>query len=401
MLNICINLHIELKKFSFSFFFFFFSFEKRYLQLFGFLSASMDINHVHELMTLTLMYLCDTAASKSSKLITELKAILKPPGPKTSKMKCQPEQGTGQTTPEPGPSTVQMNSDPRPTDISMSDDDSGFVESSDTCVSHNETEPGTDQRLSVPYDVDFNANDNGGKTLCDDDTQVHFNGVASEKNADMFTEVALNGIDKTIEPIRLDDSAKSFDYFNDDQLRGFDNSLPDSDLNKLVDLNTVDVSDKCMECIDDCTFSKSQGFVVENEHPDGTQLAPDVTLKDMQTVLDVNVKDVTCNECQDPMIHMIDELDIPFLTEMSVETEKDKEKMAEQIHVDVDVNSTPHSQIYVSQDYQKNTFINDYGQFESFSSVRDLNSDVKYTVGADGLIFLWPKYSGKLFRQVY
>ena len=65
----------------------------------------------------------------------------------------------------------------------------------------------------------------------------------SEKNADMFTEDALNGIDKTIKPIRLDDSAKSFDYFNDDQSRGFDNLLPDSDLNKLVDLNTVDVSD--------------------------------------------------------------------------------------------------------------------------------------------------------------
>ena len=272
----------------------------------------------------------------------------------------------------------------------MSDDDSGFMESSDTCVSHNEAEPGTDQQLSVPYDVDFNANDNGGKTLCDDDTQVHLNGVASEKNADMFTEVALNGIDKTIEPIGLDDSAKSFDYFNDDQSRGFDNSLPDSDLNKLVDLNTVDVSDKCTECIDDCTFSKSQGFVVENEHPDSMQLAPDVTLKDMQAVLDVNVKDVTCNECQDPTIHMIDELDIPFSTERSVEMEKDKEKMAEQIHVDVDVNSTPHSQIYVSQDYRKNTFINDYGQFESFSSVRNLNNDTKYTVGADGLIFGGP-----------
>ena len=229
-------------------------------------------------------------------------------------------------TPEPGPSTVQTNSDPGPTNVSVSDNDSGFVESSDTCVSHNEAEPGMDQQLSVPYDVDFNANDNGGKMLRDDDTQVHLNGVASEKNADMFTEDALNGIDKTIKPIGLDDSAKSFDYFNDDQSRGFDNSLPDSDLNKLVDLNTVDVSDKCMECIDDCTFSKSQGFVVENEHPDGTQLAPDVTLKDMQTVLDVNIKDVTCNQCQDPTIHMIDELDILFLTEMSVETEKDKEK---------------------------------------------------------------------------
>ena len=73
---------------------------------------------------------------------------------------------------------------------------------------------------------------------------------------------------------------------------------------------------------------------------DSMQLAPDVTLKDMQTVLDVNVKDVTCNQCQDPTIHMIDELDIPFLTEMSVETEKDKEKMAKQINVNVDVNST-------------------------------------------------------------
>ena len=173
-------------------------------------------------------------------------------------------------------------------------------------------------------------------------------------------EDALNGIDKTIEPIGLDDSAKSFDYFNDDQLRGFDNSLPDSDLNKLVDLNTVDISDKCMECIDDCTFSKSQGFVVENEHPDGKQLAPDVTLKDMQTVLDVNVKDVTYNECQDPMIHMIDELDIPFSTEMSVEMEKDKEKIAKQISVNVDVNSTAHSQMYGSQDYRKNTLINNY-----------------------------------------
>ena len=203
----------------------------------------------------------------------------------------------------------------------MSDNDNGFVESSDSCVSHNEAEPGMDQRLSVPYDVDFNGNDNGGKPLWDDDTQVHLNGVASKKNADMFTEDALNGIDKTIEPIRLDDSAKSFNYFNDDQSRGFDNSLPDSDLNKLVDLNMVDVSD-------------------------GTQLAPDVTLKDMQTVLDVNVNDVTCNQCQDPKIHMIDELNILFLTEMSVEMEKDKEKMAEQISVNVDMNSTPHSQIY-------------------------------------------------------
>ena len=119
----------------------------------------MDIDRIHEL---TLMYLRDMAASKSSKLITELKATLKPPGPKTSNTKHQPEQGTGQMTPEPGPSTVQTNSDPGPTDISMSDDDSGFVESSDTCVSHNEAEPGTDQRLSVPYDVDFNGNDNGG-----------------------------------------------------------------------------------------------------------------------------------------------------------------------------------------------------------------------------------------------
>ena len=260
-----------------------------------------------------------------------------------------------------------MNSDPGPTDISMSDDDSGFMESSDTCVSHNEAEPGTDQLLSVPYDVDLNGNDNGGKQLRDDDTQVHLNGVVSEKNADMFTEDALNGIDKTIEPIRLDDSAKSFDYFNDDQSRGFDNSLPDSDLNKLVDLNVVDVSD-------------------------GTQLVPDVTLKDVQTVLDVNVKDVTCNQCQEPMTHrsMIDELDIPFSTEMSVEMEKDKEKMAEQISVNVDVNSTPHSQIYGSQDYQKNMLINNYGKFESFSSVHDLNNDVKYTVGADGLIFGGP-----------
>ena len=181
----------------------------------------------------------------------------------------------------------------------------------------------------------------------------------------MFTEDALNGIDKTIEPIGLDDSAKSFDYFNDDQSRGFDNSIPVSNLNKLVDLNMVDVSDSM-------------------------QLAPDVTLKDMQTVLDVNVKDVTCNQCQDPTIHMIDELDIPFSTEMSVETEKDKEKMAEQISVNVDVNSTPHSQIYGSQDYRKNTLINDYGQFESFSSVRNLNNDAKYTVGADGLIFGGP-----------
>ena len=88
------------------------------------------------------MYLHDTAASKSSKLITELKATLKPPGPKTSKTKHQPKQGTGQMTPEPGPS---MTPDPRPTEISMSDDDSGFMESSDTCVSHDEAEPGTDQ----------------------------------------------------------------------------------------------------------------------------------------------------------------------------------------------------------------------------------------------------------------
>ena len=110
----------------------------------------------------------------------------------------------------------------------------------------------------------------GGKTLCHDDTQVHLNGVASGKNADMFMDVALNSIDKTIEPMGLHDSAKSFDYFNDDQSIGFENLLPDSDLNKLVDLNMVDISDKCTECIDDCTFSKSQGFVVENEHPDGT-----------------------------------------------------------------------------------------------------------------------------------
>ena len=34
--------------------------------------------------------------------------------------------------------------------------------------------------------------------------------------------------------------------------------------------------------------------------------------------------------------------------------------------------------------------INDYGKFESFSSVRDLNNDAKYTVGADGLIFGGP-----------
>ena len=181
----------------------------------------------------------------------------------------------------------------------------------------------------------------------------------------MFTEDALNGIDKTIEPIGLDDSAKSFDYFNDDQSRGFDNSLPDSDLNKLVDLNAVDVSDS-------------------------TQLVPDVTLKDMQTVLDVNIKDVTCNQCQDPMTHMINELDIPFSTEMSVEMEKDKEKMAEQISVNMDLNSTPHSQIYGSQDYRKNMLINDYGKFESFSSVHDLNNDAKYTVGVDGLIFGGP-----------
>ena len=105
----------------------------------------MDIDHVHELKTLTLMYLLDTAASKSSKLITELKATLKPPGPKTSKTKCQPEQGTGEKTPEPRPSTVQTNSDPGPTDINMSDNDNGFVESSDTCVSHNEAKPGMDQ----------------------------------------------------------------------------------------------------------------------------------------------------------------------------------------------------------------------------------------------------------------
>ena len=142
----------------------------------------------------------------------------------------------------------------------------------------------------------------------------------------MFTEVALNSIDKTIEPIGLDDSAKSFDYFSDDQSRGFENSLPDSDLNKLVDLNTVDVSDKCRECIDDCTFSKSQGFVVENEHPDGMQLAPDVTLKDMQTVQDVNVKDVTCNESQDPMIHMIDELTFRFRLKCQWRRKKIKKK---------------------------------------------------------------------------
>ena len=369
---------------------FFFSFEKRYLQLFGFLSASMDIDRIHELKTLTLMYLCNTAASKSSKLITELKATLKPPGPKTLKTKHQPEQGTGQTTPEPRPSTVQTNSDPGPTDISMSDDDSGFVESSDTCVSHNEAEPGMDQRLSVPYDVDFNRNDNGGKPLCDDDTQVHLNGVTSKKNDDMFTEDALNGIDKTIKPIGLDDSAKSFDYFNDDQLRGFDNSIPDSNLNKLVDLNTVDLSDSTQLAPDVTDNSIPDSDLNKLVDLNSTQLAPDVTLKDMQTVLDMNIKDVTCNQCQDPTIHMIDELDIPFSTEMSVDTEKDKEKMAKQISVNVDVNSTPHSQIYGSQDYQKNTLINKYGQFESFSSVCDLNNDAKYTVGADGLIFGGP-----------
>ena len=221
-----------------------------------------------------------------------------------------------------------------------------------------------DQRLSVPYDVDVNENDNGGKPLRDDGNQVHLNRVASEKNADMSREDALNGIDKTIKPVRLDDSAKSFNYFNDDQSRGFDNF----------------------------TFSKSQGFVVENEDPDAMQLAPDVTQKDIQTVLDVNVKDVKCNQYQDPTIHMIDKLDIPFSTEMSVEMEKDKEKMAKQISVNVDVNSTPKSQIYMygSQDYPKNMLINDYGEFESFSSVRDLNNDAKYTVGADSLIFGGP-----------
>ena len=202
-------------------------------------------------------------------------------------MKYQPEQDTVQTTAEPGPSTVQMNSDPRPTDISVSDNDSGFVESSDTCA-----EPGMDQLLSLPYDVDFNAND------------------------------SVNS------------------------------------------------------------------FVVENKHPYGMQLVPDGTLKDRQTLMDVNVKDVTHNECKHTMTHMIDELDIPFSTEMSVEMESSKEKIIK--HVDVDVNSTPDSQIYVSQDYRKNTFINDYGHFESFSLVRDLNNDAKYTVGADGLIFGGP-----------
>ena len=99
----------------------------------------MDIDRVRELKTLTLMYLRDTAASKSSKLITEMKATLhvKHPGPKTSETKHQPKQGTGEMTPEPRPSTVQTNSDPRPTDTSVSDDDSGFVKLSDTCVSHN------------------------------------------------------------------------------------------------------------------------------------------------------------------------------------------------------------------------------------------------------------------------
>ena len=241
-----------------------------------------------------------------------------------------------------------MNSDPGPTNISVSDDDSGFAESSDTCVLQNEAEPGTDQQLSVPYDVDFNANDNAGKTLSDDETHVQLNGVVSDKNADMVMDVVLNGIDKAIEPIGLDDSAKSFDYFNDDQSRGFDK---------------------------------------ENEHPDGTELAPDGTWEDMQTLMDGKVKDVIGNECQDPMTHVIDELDILFSTEMSVKTEKDKEKMAEKIQVDVDVNSTPQSPMYVSQD---NTFINDYGQFERFSSVCNMNNDVKYTVGADGLIFGGP-----------
>ena len=173
----------------------------------------------------------------------------------------------------------------------------------------------------------------------------------------MFTEDALNSIDKTIEPIGLDDSAKSFDYFNDDQSRGFDNSIPDSDLNKLVDLNMVDLSDG-MQLAPDVTDNSIPDSDLNKladlktvDISDGTQLAPDVTLKDMQTVLDVNIKDVTCNQCQDPTIHMIDELDIPFSTEMSVDTEKDKEKMAEHISVNVDVNSTPHSQIYGSQDY--------------------------------------------------
>ena len=79
--------------------------------------------------------------------------------------------------------------------------------------------------------------------------------------------------------------------------------------------------------------------------------------------------------------------------------------MAKQISVNVDVNSTPHSQIYGSQDYRKNTLINDYGQFESFSSVCDLNNDAKYTVGADGLIFGGPnilgvlKLTGKRFKS--
>ena len=41
----------------------------------------------------------------------------------------------------------------------------------------------------------------------------------SEKNADMFTEDALNGIDKTIKPIGLDDSTKSFDYFNEGSVK--------------------------------------------------------------------------------------------------------------------------------------------------------------------------------------
>ena len=292
----------------------------------------VPIDRIPELKKLTLMYIQDTADSKSSKLVTEFKANLKTPGQKNTLIKKhQLGEGSVQPTAEPGPSTSQTDCYPRPTDISVSDDDSGFAESSDTCVSQNEADPGTDQRLSVPCDVDpedvdLNAKDNAVKTLSDDEKHAHLNGFVSNNKADMVTDVDLKG---------LDDSANSFG---------------DSD---------------------------------------GTELAPDVTPVDMRNVKDGTVKDVM-NVGQEINKHVIDELDIPFLNELSVNTEKEIEKMAEKIHV---VNSTPRSQMYLSQD-TRDTLIKDYGQFERFSYVRDMNNDGKYTVGADGLIFGGPNILG-------
>ena len=302
----------------------------------------VPIDRIPEFKKLTLMYIQDTADSKSSELVTKFKENLKTPGQKNTWIKKdQSRQGSVQPTAEPGPSTAQTYSYPRPTDISISDDDSGFEESSDTCISQNEAEPGTDQRLSVPYevdphDVDLNAKDHAGKTLSDDEKHAQLNGVVSDKKADMVADVDLNGADKANEAIGLDDSANSY------------------------------------------------------EDSDGTELAPDGTWDDMRNVKDGTVKDVmkVGHECQELKKNVIDELDIPFSNEMSVNTENEIEKMAEKIP---DVNSTPQSQMYVSQD---NTLIKDYRQFERFSYVRDMNNDGKYTIGADGLIFGGPNILG-------